>query len=74
MGKNKFYVIWRGKEVDLVTSHDEAERQTRRVFNGRFQSFDTRAEAVAVLKKELAKTCRKLSPEVENDGWPALWD
>lgn len=72
MGKNKFYVYWRADEIGLATSWDEVDRITKRVFNGRFESFDTRDEAVAVLKMELERTGRKL-PTYIVEEFPALW-
>lgn len=73
MGKSKYYVYWRGKEVGLTESWDQADRLTKRVFNGRFRSFSDQMEAIAFLREELEKIGQKLPAKYENGGWPALW-
>lgn len=45
MAKQKFYVVWSGKQTGLFTSWDECKKQVLGYTGSRYKSFPTEAEA-----------------------------
>ena len=50
--KQKFYVVWQGKQTGVFTSWAECEAQVKGVEGAKYKSFPTRAEAEAALAGE----------------------
>ena len=50
--KQKFYVVWQGKQTGIFTSWAECEAQVKGVEGAKYKSFPTRAEAEAALAGE----------------------
>lgn len=57
MAKQKFYVVWVGKQPGIYTSWPECQKQVQQVKDAKYKSFPTRAEA----EKAFA------------EGWKAHW-
>ena len=45
MGKNKFYVVWKGKKPGIYDSWESCKQQIQGVKNAQYMSFETREEA-----------------------------
>lgn len=45
MGKQKYYVVWRGRETGVFTNWPECENHIKGFDNARYKSFETREEA-----------------------------
>ena len=45
--KQKYYVVWQGKQPGIYTSWDECKKQVQGVQGAQYKSFDTLAEAEA---------------------------
>lgn len=45
MAKQKFYVVWQGKETGIFTSWEECKDQVHGQIGAKYKSFKTRAEA-----------------------------
>ncbi|MGN0235474.1 MAG: viroplasmin family protein [Paludibacteraceae bacterium] len=50
--KQKFYVVWQGKQTGVFTSWADCEAQVKGVEGAKYKSFPTRAEAEAALAGE----------------------
>ena len=50
--KQKYYVVWQGKQTGVFTSWAECEAQVKGVEGANYKSFPTRAEAEAALAGE----------------------
>ena len=50
--KQKFYVVWQGRQTGVFTSWAECEAQVKGVEGAKYKSFPTRAEAEAALVGE----------------------
>ncbi len=50
--KNKFYVVWQGKEPGIYTTWSECEKQVKGVEGAKYKSFPSRAEAEAAFAHE----------------------
>jgi ribonuclease HI len=52
MDRQKYYVVWKGRQRGIFTSWLECELQVKGYIGARFKSFETRAEADAAFKGE----------------------
>ena len=50
--RQKFYVVWQGKQRGVFSSWAECEAQVKGVEGAKYKSFPTRAEAEAALAGE----------------------
>jgi ribonuclease HI len=49
MKKQKYYVVWKGRQKGVFTSWDEAEKQVKGYVGAEYKAFDSRLEADAAL-------------------------
>lgn len=50
MPKQKYYVVWKGRETGIFTSWAEAEKQVKGFLGAEYKSFGTREEAEAAYR------------------------
>ena len=48
--KQKYYVVWQGKQPGIYTDWDECKAQVQGVQGAQYKSFDTQAEAEAAIR------------------------
>lgn len=48
--KQKYYVVWQGKQPGIYSDWDSCQKQVKGVQGAQFKSFDTMAEAEAAIK------------------------
>jgi ribonuclease HI len=52
MPKDKFYVVWKGRETGIFTSWAECEKQVKGFVGAEFKAFGTRQEAESALRSK----------------------
>ena len=82
--KQKYYVVWQGKQPGIYTDWDTCRVQVQGVQGAQYKSFDTMAEAEAAIKLPYGSVVRVESGErraesgkstvlfVDNDGMTAI--
>lgn len=68
--KQKFYVVWQGKETGVFTSWADCEAQVKGVEGAKYKSFPTRAEAEAALAGEPPVWRKKKGKNKEFSNFP----
>lgn len=82
--KQKYYVVWQGKQPGIYTDWDTCREQVQGVQGAQYKSFDTMAEAEAAIKLPYGSVVRVENAErraesgkstvlfVDNDGMTAI--
>jgi ribonuclease HI len=74
-GKQKFYVVWSGREKGVFRTWAECERQVKGFETARFKSYETEKEAVEAFRAGPPAFSRKASPKAplaENAQGPIM--
>ncbi|GAF22495.1 MULTISPECIES: ribonuclease H [Shouchella] len=79
MAKQKYYVVWAGKEPGIYETWSECERQVKGFKGARYKSFPTKTEAEQAFSGKpgqgIKKTAKKPLQRVQQDsGNDVIWD
>ena len=64
--KQKYYVVWQGKQPGIYTSWDECKAQVAGVQGAQYKSFDTLAEAEAASRLPYNSVVNQNTPNIQN--------
>ncbi len=64
--KQKYYVVWQGKQPGIYTDWDECKEQVQGVQGAQYKSFDTQAEAEAAIKLPYSSVVPRNIPNTQS--------
>jgi ribonuclease HI len=64
--KQKYYVVWQGKQPGIYTDWDECKEQVQGVQGAQYKSFDTQAEAEAAIKLPYSSIVSRNIPNTQS--------
>ncbi|HLN53876.1 MAG TPA: viroplasmin family protein [Lentimicrobium sp.] len=68
MAKQKFYVVWKGRQPGIFNSWKECEEQIKGFEGARYKAYESETEAVNALASGPPKIVRKATPGITASG------
>jgi len=71
--KQKYYVVWRGRNIGIFNSWEDCQQQVNGIAGARYKSFDTLREAEFAFKNEAQARASAVAKREKTERYYVVW-